>query len=259
MGGKGEKIMKWRCNVCGYVHEGDKPPAECPVCGVGPEDFIAFTEITEPKQAGKRWKCTVCDYVHTGDTPPDSCPLCGVSSELFVLLLDEVASLTREAIAEAGIATANSALDKISYGLYIVTSIKDNSINGQCCNTVFQLTSNPLRVSICLNKKNLTHEYVMDSGVFAVSMLAADQTEAVRRFGYQSGRNMDKFAGIEYLSGQNGCPILKNCLAYFEAKVLPEKTVDVGTHTLFVADVTAGRMVANEEALTYSLYRSKKG
>ncbi|SMC76753.1 flavin reductase family protein [Sporomusa malonica] len=252
-------MNKWRCNVCGYIHEGDKPPAECPICGVGPEDFVVVKELAAEQQlAVKRWKCTVCDYVHTGDTPPDSCPLCGVGSELFVLLLDEAVKLTREAVAEAGPETANSALDKISYGLYIVTSIKDNTINGQCCNTVFQVTSNPLRVSICLNKNNLTHEYVVASGVFAVSMLGSDQTDAVRRFGYQSGRNVDKFAGIEYIFGKNGCPILKDCLAYIEAKVLPDKTVDIGTHTLFIADVTSGRMVANAEALTYSLYRRSK-
>lgn len=250
-------MSKWRCNVCGYIHEGEKPPAECPICGVGPEDFAVVSEQPEKKQAGKRWKCTVCDYIHIGDNPPDSCPLCGVGADLFVLLLDEMVALTREAVAEAGMDTANSALDKISYGLYIVTSIKDNNINGQCCNTVFQLTSKPLRVSICLNKRNLTHQYVMDSGVFAVSMLGTEQTDAVKKFGYQSGRNTDKFADVEYLVGQNGCPILTNCLAYIEAKVL--QSIDVGTHTLFIADVTAGRLVANEEALTYSLYKSKKG
>ena len=252
-------MKKWRCNVCGYVHEGDQPPAECPVCGVGPEDFAVINENGKAKPAGKRWKCTVCDYVHEGDTPPDQCPLCGVGPELFIFLLDEAVALTREAVSEAGLETAGSALDKISYGLYIVTSIKDNRINGQCCNTVFQVTSNPLRISICLNKQNLTHEYVSASGVFAVSMLAANQTDAVRQFGYKSGRTTDKFAGVEYIPAKNGCPVLKNCLAYIEATVLPEKTVDVGTHTLFIADVTAGRMVANDAALTYSLYRSSKG
>lgn len=251
-------MNKWRCNVCGHIHEGDKPPAECPICGVGAEDFTVMKELEAKQPVVKRWKCTVCDYVHTGDTPPDNCPLCGVGSELFVLLLGEAVKLTREAVAEAGVETANSALDKISYGLYIVTSVKDNTINGQCCNTVFQVTSNPLRVSICLNKNNLTHEYVTTSGVFAVSMLGSEQTDAVRRFGYQSGRTVDKFAGVEYISGKNGCPILKDCLAYIEAKVVPDKTVDIGTHTLFIADVTSGRMVANDEALTYSLYRRSK-
>ncbi|MDF2572624.1 MAG: rutF [Sporomusa sp.] len=250
---------KWRCNVCGHIHEGDKPPAECPICGVGPEDFVILKELAvEQQSAAKRWKCTVCDYVHEGDSPPDHCPLCGVSAELFVLLLDEAVKLTSEAVTNAGPETANSALDKISYGLYIVTSIKDNSINGQCCNTVFQVTSNPLRVSICLNKNNLTHEYVLASGVFAVSMLGSDQIDAVRRFGYQSGRTIDKFEGIKYIAGKNRCPILTDCLAYIEAKVLPDKTVDIGTHTLFIADVTSGRMVANDEALTYSLYRRSK-
>ncbi|TWH49508.1 flavin reductase [Sporomusa sp. KB1] len=251
-------MNKWRCSVCGYIHEGAELPEKCPICGVGPEEFTVVIETPAPKQAGKRWKCTVCDYVHTGDTPPDKCPVCGVGSELFVLLLDEVLELTTEAVLAAGLDTANSAVDKISYGLYIVTSVKANKFNGQCCNTLFQLTSNPLRVSVCLNKNNLTHEYLMESGVFAVSMLTTSQSEAVRRFGYQSGRTTDKFAGVEYISGKNGCPILKNCLAYVEASILPEKMVDVGTHTLFVADVTAGRMVANQEALTYSFYRNNK-
>ena len=251
-------MNKWRCNVCGYVHEGKEPPTECPVCGVGQLEFTIYTDKTESKQTGKRWKCTVCDYIHTGDTPPDKCPLCGVGAELFVLLFDEVMELTAEAVQKAGLDTTNAAVDKISYGLYVVTSIKNNNSNGQCCNTLFQLTSSPLRVSICLNKNNLTHEYLMDSGVFAVSILTTSQVEAVRRFGYQSGRTTDKFAGVEYVSGKNGCAILKNCLAYIEASILPDKMLDVGTHTLFVADVTAGRMVANQEALTYNFYRNNK-
>ncbi|SDE18532.1 flavin reductase [Sporomusa acidovorans] len=251
-------MTKWRCKVCGYIHEGKEPPNECPICGVGAEEFVAYAENVMEQKKAKRWKCTVCDYVHTGDTPPAKCPLCGVGAEQFVLLLDDNVALTDQAVLTAGLDTVNSALDKISYGLYVVTSVKDNNINGQCCNTVFQLTSKPLRISVCLNKRNLTHDYLMSSGIFAVSMLGTEQMEAVRQFGYQSGRNVDKFANVEYIPGQNGCPILKDCLAYVEAKVLPDKTVDVGSHTLFIADVTAGRMVANDEVLTYSLYRSKK-
>lgn len=251
-------MSKWRCNVCGYVHEGKEPPNECPICGVGQEEFTAFTEENKPKQTAKRWKCTVCDYIHTGDEPPDKCPLCGVGSELFVLLFDEVIQLNADAIVSAGLDTANSALDKITYGLYVVSSINGSKYNGQCCNTLFQLTSKPLRVAVCLNKNNLTHEYVMKSGVFAVSLLGADQRDAVRHFGYQSGRTIDKFASIDAIDGKNGCPILKECLAYIEATILPEKTVDVGTHTLFVADVTAGRMVADQAALTYSSYKNSK-
>ena len=251
-------MKRWRCNVCGYIHEGEAPPEKCPICGVGPEEFSLQTEKKAAKPAGKRWKCTVCDYVHNGEEPPEKCPLCGVDASQFVLLLDEISQLTAEAVQGAGLDTANSAVDKISYGLYVVTSIKDNKINGQCCNTLFQLTSKPLRVAVCLNKKNLTHDYLLDSGVLAVSLLSREQSEAVRWFGYQSGRTTDKFATQEYLAAQNGCPILKNCLAYIEARVLPEKTVDVGTHTLFVADVTAGRMVADQEAMTYSFYQKNK-
>lgn len=252
-------MNKWRCTVCGHIHEGKEPPVKCPVCGVSSDDFSLYTENEGPTKSEKRWKCTVCDYIHSGDAPPDKCPLCGVGSEQFVLLLDEASALTGEAVLEAGMDTANAALDKISYGLYVVSSINGNNYNGQCCNTLFQLTSKPSRVAVCLNKNNLTHDYVMNSGVFAASMLATDQREDVRRFGYQSGRTTDKFSGVETIPGKNGCPILKKCLAYIEACVLRDKIVDVGTHTLFVADVTAGRTVANQEALTYSLYRSSKG
>ncbi|MBP2635703.1 MAG: rutF [Firmicutes bacterium] len=251
-------MNKWRCNVCGYIHEGKEPPAQCPVCGVGAEEFSLYTEVEENQKLAKRWKCTVCDYIHTGDEPPDKCPLCGVGSESFILLLDETVEIAAEAVLDAGLETANAALDKITYGLYVVSSVNEDKYNGQCCNTLFQLTSKPLRVAVCLNKNNLTHEYVMKSGIFTISMLATDQCETVRQFGYRSGRTTDKFSGVETILGKNGCPILKKCLAYIEARVLRDKIVDVGTHTLFVADVTAGRTVANQEALTYSLYRSSK-
>ncbi|BBB92147.1 MAG TPA: flavin reductase [Methylomusa anaerophila] len=254
-------MSKWRCNVCGYVYEGEKPPAECPICGVGPEEFSSVGETTvataRPIPA-KRWKCTVCDYVHVGETPPDVCPLCGAGSDAFVLLSDDAQSLTAEAIAAAGLGTARSALNKVSYGLYIITSVNAGQLNGQCCNTAFQLTDQPTRLAVCLNKENLTHEYIMASAVFAISMLSTNQLDMVRHFGYQSGRNVNKFKDIEYIAGKNGCPILKNGVAYVEGTILPEKSVDVGTHTLFIGDVTAGRMIVDEDPLTYHLYRENR-
>lgn len=246
-------MAKWRCTVCDYRHEGATPPAECPICGVDQDKFIP-----EQAEAPKRWKCTVCDYVHTGAEPPDICPVCGAGRENFLLLEDIAIKLTPEALAEATEGTARSALDKISYGLYVLTSCKEGQLNGQCVNTVFQLTSQPLRIAVCLNKNNLTHEYVAASGVFAVSFLSENHFDMVRVFGYQSGRTVDKFSDLSYITGLNGCPILTDCLAYVEARVLPDKTVDVGTHTLFVADVTAGRMAADLNPLTYAFYRAHK-
>jgi len=253
-------MKKWRCTVCSNETEGNTQPAACPICGADQEKFILEPEVvqTAATEAAKRWKCSVCDYVHTGAYPPETCPVCGVGSENYALLEDIITKLTREALAETTEGTARSSLDKLSYGLYVLTSVKEDNINGQCVNTVFQLTSQPLRIAVCLNKNNLTHEYVSTSGVFAISILGKDHFDKVRIFGYQSGRAVNKFVDVDSIKGQNGCPILTDCLAYLEAQILPDKSVDVGTHTLFVADVTAGRLAINEDPLTYSFYRANK-
>lgn len=251
-------MKKWVCNVCGYVHEGDNPPDACPVCGVGPEDFSLQGEAVKEAPPPKRWKCTVCDYIHVGDEPPDVCPVCGVGKDKFILLIDEVAELTPEAILTAGEGTVNAALDAVSYGLYVVSSTKDGKINGQTANAVFQVTAKPPQIALCLNKLNLTTEFILASGKLAVSILAQDQRDMVRTFGYQSGRTADKFAAVKYVPGKNGCPILKNCLGYLEAEVLPDKTTDVGTHILFVAKVISGKLASKSDALTYAFYRKVK-
>lgn len=254
-------MKKWRCTVCGYIHEGDAPPEKCPVCGVGPEDFV-LDEQTADKQSPvtkqKRWKCTVCDYIHTGETPPAECPVCGMGPDEFVLLEDNIQELTTESVAAADMGTTMSALEQVSYGLYIVTSTKDGEINGQCANAVFQLTAKPPRIAVCLNKNNLTHDYIEYSRTFAISVLGAERPEhfdMIRNFGYRSGRAVDKFVDVAYIPGQTGNPVLKSCIAYLEGRVLADKIVDVGTHTLFVADVVAGRVVINDKPLTYALYR----
>ena len=92
-------MKKWRCKVCGYIHEGETPPDVCPVCGVGPEEFVPYTDEAAPAGAKpKRWKCTVCDYIHEGDEPPDVCPVCGVGREMFVLLEDVIQQLTAASV-----------------------------------------------------------------------------------------------------------------------------------------------------------------
>lgn len=249
----------WRCMVCGHEHTGDHPPAKCPVCGVGREEFTLKNNHGDDGARGvKRWKCTVCDYIHTGDQPPDKCPLCGVGPDAFVLLEEKAAALNTQVIADTDMGTIRAALNMVSYGLYVVAAAKDGKYNGMCANTVFQLTDKPPQIAVCINKNNLTHEYIEYSGTFTVSILGREQLEAVRRFGYRSGRSMDKFAEVDFLPGLNGCPILRNCIAYLEATVIPAKTTDVGTHTLFVAVVTSGRMALNEEGLTYAYYRQNK-
>ena len=75
----------FKCEVCGYVHTGDAPPDTCPVCGVGPDQFVPLEVEAEsaPAPAARAWRCTVCNYVHLGDEPLDQCPVCGVGAELF--------------------------------------------------------------------------------------------------------------------------------------------------------------------------------
>ena len=149
-------------------------------------------------------------------------------------------------------------LHQISYGMYIVGSRKGDSINGQTCNTVIQVSSEPPIISACINKGNLTHDFIDDSGVFAVSILSQDTPlSLIGRFGFKSGREMDKFEGIDYKLGETKAPIvLDNTLAYLEAKVISE--VDVGTHTIFIGELVGAEVIQEGEPMTYAYYHQVK-
>jgi len=151
------------------------------------------------------------------------------------------------------------ALYKISYGLYVVTSKKDGKFNGQIANTVIQVTSDPQMISVCLNKQNLTHEFVQASKVLAVSILSQETPmEFIGRFGFKSGRDVDKFEGLQPVFGVTGAPIvLDNALAYLEAEVVD--SISAVTHTLFIAKLVNAEVVKEEgEPLTYAYYQLVK-
>jgi len=150
------------------------------------------------------------------------------------------------------------ALNKISYGIYIITSRRDGKVNGQCANAVFQVTSSPRRVAIGINKRNYTHEFIKESGVFAINILGQDQIHVAKHFGLQCGRDVEKFANIKFQTKKTGSPILPGALAYLDCKVIPSLTVDVGTHTIFVADVLEGDVLKEGEPLTYGFYRKNR-
>ncbi len=153
-----------------------------------------------------------------------------------------------------------NALEKISYGLYIVSSFKEEKFNGQIANTVFQITSEPPKVAVSINKGNLTHEFIEASGYFAVSVLRQETPfPFIGNFGFKSGRNVDKFANCSYKIGMTGCPIvLENSVAYMEFKVIDK--VDAGTHTIFIGEMLEGEILEEGEPLTYSYYKMvKKG
>ncbi|MGI6551752.1 MAG: hypothetical protein GX779_08110 [Clostridia bacterium] len=215
----------------------------------------------------KKWRCTVCGYIHEGPTPPDTCPICGVGPEEFEEIKEEAVQEKGESIptgdtkelgAVAG-GNAREAIFKISYGLYVITSKKDDKFNGQMANTVFQITSEPQRVALGINKNNLTHEFIQSSGVATINILGKGNFAHIKRFGYQTGHKVDKMAGLAYaLSPVNGCPVLTDSSAFLDLKIIPEMSVDVGTHTLFVADVVDGNMIKDSEPITYSFYRANR-
>lgn len=156
----------------------------------------------------------------------------------------------------------NKALYKISYGLYVITSKKGEKINGQIANTVIQVTSDPIQVSVTINKDNLTHEFIKDSNVFAVSVLSkVTPMKFIGQFGFKSGKDVpNKFENVRYKIGKTGAPIvLDNSIAYFEVEVV--SNLDVGTHTIFVGKVIDAETIDdNEEPMTYAYYHEvKKG
>lgn len=150
-------------------------------------------------------------------------------------------------------------LHKISYGLYIISSINDGKMNGQIANALFQVTAQPPTIAVSINKQNLTHEFIDKSKTFAVSILN-EQTPMtlIGTFGFKSGRTIDKFQHINYKLGKTKAPIvLENTIAYAEAKVINK--IDVGTHTIFIGIVEDGDILSDDPMMTYEYYHKVKG
>ena len=150
------------------------------------------------------------------------------------------------------------ALRSLSYGLYGVASQKQGKLNGQIANTVFQVTSQPPNISVCINKQNLTHEFITESKVFAASILSQDTPLSfIGHFGFKSGREVDKLKDINYKLGETKAPIiLDHCLAYLEARVIDQ--VDVGTHTIFIGELVGADVIGEGEPMTYAYYHQVK-
>jgi len=150
------------------------------------------------------------------------------------------------------------ALHLISCGLYVIGSRKGDRLNAQIANTVIQVSSQPPTISVCINKENLTHECIKSSGVFSVSVLSQDTPLSfIGHFGFKSGRDIDKFHGVNYKIGETQAPIvLDHTLAYMEAKVT--KDVDAGTHTDFIGELVAADLLKEGEPMTYAYYHQVK-
>ena len=152
----------------------------------------------------------------------------------------------------------NAALFQVTHGLYILTAKSGSRINGQCLDALMQITSSPPRIVLGVGNKTLTHDMIRESGKFCVSVLDRGDAacgDIVRRFGFQSGRKVDKFADFNHEVNDFGIPFLPDAVAVYDCTILPERTMDLGTHSLFVASVDRASTREDGEPLTYNEYR----
>ena len=146
-------------------------------------------------------------------------------------------------------------LFNISYGLYVLTTNLDGKDNGCIINTVTQVAMNPDQITIAVNKANYTRDLIATSRKFTASIISeAADFSLFKHFGFQSGRNVDKFAGFaDWQRGANGAPIITaGTNAYIAGWVTQE--IDLGSHTLFVASVTDMDILSDIPSCTYSYY-----
>lgn len=150
----------------------------------------------------------------------------------------------------------NLSFQKLSYGLFVLTAKDGEKDNGCIINTAAQITVDPNRISIAVNKANYTHDMILKTGQFNVSILSEKATfDIFKRFGFQSGRDADKFEGYEanVKRGENGLLyVTEGTNAFISGKVVD--ALDYGTHTLFIAEVTEAEVLADDPSATYAYY-----
>ena len=167
--------------------------------------------------------------------------------------------LCREYIAQSP-ETANkndlTALFKIGYGLYVVTSNDGKKDNGLIVNTVTQVTNTPNRIAVTINKDNYSHHIIKQTGIMNINCLTVDAPFSVfEAFGFVSGRNVDKFKGCEPLRSDNGLVFLPRYInSFMSLKV--EQYVDLDTHGMFICSVSEARVISDRETMTYAYYHS---
>lgn len=146
---------------------------------------------------------------------------------------------------------------KLSYGLFVLTAKTGEKINGCITNTAIQVTTEPNQIAFAVNKANLTHDMVKESGRFVISIISEKaEFSLFKHFGFQSGRNVDKFADFDsYKLTESGIPyITVGINAYLEGEVVSAS--DLGTHTLFVCKVTDMEVLTEDASATYAYYHA---
>ena len=147
-----------------------------------------------------------------------------------------------------------SALFNIGYGLYVVTSSDGKKDNGMIVNTVTQVTSVPNRIAVTINKENYSHHIIKQTGIMNINCLTTDAPFKVfENFGFQSGRNVDKFAECSPLRSANGLVVLPRYInSFMSLKV--EQYIDLDTHGMFICSITESRVISDKETMTYTYY-----
>lgn len=151
----------------------------------------------------------------------------------------------------------NKAMFKLSYGLFVLTSSRDGKDNGCITNTAIQVTSEPNRIAVAVNKANFTHDMIADSRKFNISILSeAAKFETFKHFGFQSGKDVDKFAGFTACKrSENGLLyVTEGTNAFISVDV--ESLTDLGSHTLFIGGVTDMEVLSDVPSATYTYYQS---
>lgn len=148
-----------------------------------------------------------------------------------------------------------NAMNLLSYGLFVLTAKQGEKENGCIVNTVQQVTSSPNRICVAVNKANYTHDMIMETKEFAVSVISEKADfELFKRFGFRSGRDVDKFEDFEdFQTADNGIRyVTKGTNSYLLAKVV--MTQDLGSHTLLIAEVTKAEVFSDDASVTYDYY-----
>ena len=151
----------------------------------------------------------------------------------------------------------NNAMYKLSYGLFVITANENGFDNGCIINTAQQVTTEPNRISVTLNKNGKTHDMIKNTGAFNISTISEDAYfELFKHFGFQSGETCNKFKGFEAAErSENGIFYLTAGVnSYISAKVIQE--IDLGTHTMFIAEVTDADVISDIPSATYAYYHS---
>lgn len=149
------------------------------------------------------------------------------------------------------------AMYRLSYGLFVVTAKEGEKDNGCITNTVMQVTSSPNRISLAVNKENYTHDMILHTGKFSVSVISEQASfDLFQHFGFQSGKDKDKFEDFQNVQRkENGLYVItEGTNAWLSAKVI--QSIDLGSHTLFLAEVEDGEVISESPSATYAYYQN---